>query len=259
MSEAHPFQTLKGKVAIVTGGARGIGATIVLDLTRRGANVCTTFTSESSKSRCEELEKKVSSLSNGAKLIYVQADASQIESADKAVKETTKAFGDHIDILVNNAAIEIDRPIVETTKEDFDKVFHTNVLGPLLMTKAVIPHLRTPGRIINISSVGARIGYSNLALYASSKAALEGLTRSFAAELGDKGTTVNAIAPGPVQSDMLDQIPDSIKIPQRDATSVQKRFGEPQEIADAVAYLAGPESSWVSGQTLNLSGGWTMY
>lgn len=259
MAEAHQFQTLKGKVAIVTGGSRGIGSTIVLDLVKRGANVCTTFTSESSKSKCEEMQKKVSSLSNGAKLIYVQADASKEESADKVVDETVKAFGDHIDILVNNAAIEIDPAIIETTKEDFDKIFHTNVLGPLLMTKAVIPHLRTPGRIINISSVGARMGYSKLALYASSKAAVEGLTRSFAAELGDKGTTVNAIAPGPIQSDMLDQIPDSIKVPQREATAVQQRFGEAQEIADAVAYLAGPESSWVSGQTLNLSGGFTMY
>jgi len=254
-----PAQTLAGKVAIVTGGSRGIGATIATDLARRGANVCITYTSESSKSKSEDLALEVSKLSNGTQLVSVQADASKEESAAAVVEMASKAFGDHIDILVNNAAIEIDRAISDTSRGDFDKVFHTNVLGPLLMTKAVLPHLRTPGRIINISSVGARVGYSKLALYASSKAALEGLTRSFAAELGHSGTTVNAVAPGPVQSDMLDQIPAEIKVPQREATAVQKRFGEPQEIANAVAYLASPDSSWVSGQVLNLSGGWTMY
>ncbi|KAK5946105.1 hypothetical protein PMZ80_000245 [Knufia obscura] len=254
-----PPQTLEGKNAIVTGASRGIGATIAIDLAQRGANVCVTYTSESSKTKCQTLASQVSKMSNGAKLVHIRADASNQGSAVRVVEKSTTAFGDHIDILVNNAAIEIDRAITETTKEDFDKVFHTNVLGPLLMTKAVIPHLRAPGRIINISSVGARVGYAKLALYSSSKSALEGLTRSFAAELGHDGTTVNAIAPGPVESDMLDQIPDEIKIPQRDATAVQKRFGEAQEIANAVAYLAGPDSSWVSGQVLNLSGGWTMY
>lgn len=254
-----PPQTLQGKVAIVTGASRGIGAVIALDLAKRGANVCATYTSESSKAKCEALAAEVSKLGNNTKLVHIQADASKEESANQVMQVTAKAFGDHMDILVNNAAIEIDRPVTVTTREDFDKVFHTNVLGPLLMIKAMVPHLRAPARIINVSSVGARCGYANLALYASSKSALEGLTRSFAAELGHDGTTVNAVAPGPVQSDMLDQIPDKIKIPQRDATSVQQRFGEPQEIANAVAYLAGPDSSWVSGQVLNLSGGWTFY
>jgi len=254
-----PSQTLAGKNAIVTGASRGIGATIALDLAQRGANVCVTYSSDSSEAKCQELVSKVSKLSNGAKLAHVRADVSDPESAAHVVKKSISAFGDHIDILVNNAAVEINRAISETTKEDFDTVFHTNVLGPLLLTKAVLPHLRTPGRIINISSVGARSGFAKLALYSSSKAALEGLTRSFAAELGHSGTTVNAVAPGPVQSDMLDQIPDEVKIPQREATAVQKRFGEAEEIAHAVAYLAGPESSWVSGQVLNLSGGWTMY
>lgn len=256
---ALPPQILAGKVAIVTGASRGIGAVVAVDLAKRGASVCITYVSESSKAKCEALALEVSKLSNRTELIFVQADVSEEGSAPRVVQTAVEALGGHVDILVNNAAVVVDRAISETTKDDFDRVFHTNVLGPLLMTKALLPHLRTPGRIINVSSVGARVGYAKLALYSSSKAGLEGLTRSFAAELGDQGTTVNAIAPGPVQSDMLDQIPDSIKIPQREATAVQKRFGEAQEIANAVAYLAGPDSSWVSGQVLNLSGGWTMY
>lgn len=256
---ALPPQTLAGKVAIVTGASRGIGSVVAVDLAKRGASVCITYVSESSKSKCEALASEVSKLSNGTKLISVQADVSKEDSAALVVETTAEAFGGHVDILVNNAAVVIDRAISETTKDDFDRVFYTNVLGPLLVTKALLPYLRTPGRIVNVSSVGARVGYAKLALYNSSKAGLEGLTRSFAAELGDKGTTVNAVAPGPVQSDMLDQIPQSIKGPQREATAVQKRFGEAQEIANAVAYLAGPDSSWVSGQVLNLSGGWTMY
>lgn len=256
--KAHKYQTLEGRVAIVTGGSRGIGEGIVLDLLTRGANVCTTFSSESSIPLCEELQKKASSLSNGAKLIYVQADVSVVESAEKVLNETIKAFGDHIDILVNNAAVLISPQVIETTREDFDKVFHTNVLGPILLSKAVIPHLRHPGRIISISSVSGRIGYPGLVLYGASKSALEGFTRNMAFELGDKGTTVNCIAPGGVQSKMLDDVPDEIKNPQKDRTPIQNRFGEAQEIADAVAYLAGPESSWVTGQTISLSGGFVM-
>jgi 3-oxoacyl-[acyl-carrier protein] reductase len=114
-------------------------------------------------------------------------------------------------------------------------------------------------RIINISSVGARSGFAELSLYTSSKAALEGLTRSWAGELGGNGTTVNAVAPGPVKSAMLDSIPEAIVKAQMDGTPVEKRVGEPREISSVVSWLAGEESGWVSGQVLNASGGWSMY
>ena len=127
------------------------------------------------------------------------------------------------------------------------------------MTQSVLPHLRAPGRIINNSSVGGRAGFAELSLYTSSKAGLEGLTRSWAAELGKDGTTANAVAPRPVQSEMLDSIPEDIKESQKKGTPMQQRFGVPQEICDVVSWLAGSESGWVSGQTINASGGWKVY
>lgn len=185
---------------------------MALDFARRGAKVAITYISDSSKAKCEALAAQVEKLDNGSQLLYIRADVSDDNSPSTVVAETVKAYGDGIDVLVNNAAIEIGRSIQDITKEDFDKVYYANVRGPLLLTKAVLPHLRSPGRIINVSSVGARNGFPGLSLYGSSKAALEGLTRCLAAELGHNGTTVNAVAPGPVESDMLDQIPDSIKV-----------------------------------------------
>lgn len=144
------------------------------------------------------------------------------------------------------------------------------------MVQAVLPHLRRPGRIVNISSVGARAGYPGTGVYSASKAALEGFTRNWAAELGKDGTTVNAVNPGPVQSEMLDQVDPKIVAPQKEATAVEKRVGTPEEIAEIVAFLAEPRSSWVSwlspnvrnrsangvqvtGQCISSSGGYAMY
>lgn len=127
------------------------------------------------------------------------------------------------------------------------------------MLQAVLPHLRQPGRIINISSVGARAGHPGTGTYSASKAALEGYTRNWAAELGKDGTTVNAVNPGPVQSEMLDQVSEEIKGPQMKATPIEQRFGEPEEIAEIVGFLAESRSSWVTGQCLSASGGFAMY
>lgn len=127
------------------------------------------------------------------------------------------------------------------------------------MLQAVLPHLRRPGRIVNISSVGAREGYPGIATYSASKAALEGFTRGWAAELGKDGTTVNAVNPGPVQSEMLDQVSREIVEPQMKATAIEKRVGKAEEIAEIVAFLAEPRSSWVTGQCISASGGFKMY
>lgn len=146
--------TLFGKVAVVTGASRGIGASIALDLAKRGANITIVYTSARSGKPADELISEIHSMGNGAKAIKVQADLRQIEAPEKVVSATLSAFGNSIDILVNNAGVELVKPILEVSPEDFASVFDLNVRGAYLMTKAVIPHLRAPGRVINISCWG---------------------------------------------------------------------------------------------------------
>ena len=252
-------QTLAGRTAIVTGSSRGIGATIALDLARRGANVMITYTSPSSKVKAQAIVDEINNLNYGNAAISFQGDLRDAEVPERIVQEAIKSFNGFIDILVNNAAAELNKPLGAITTEDFASIYDLNVRAPTLLTQAVLPHLRRPGRIINISSVGGRAGFANLSMYCSSKAALEGLTRCWAAELGKDGTTVNAVAAGPVESKMLANIPKEIVDMQKRDTPVGQRVGTAQEIANVVSWLASPESGWISGQTLNASGGWTMY
>jgi 3-oxoacyl-[acyl-carrier protein] reductase len=171
----------------------------------------------------------------------------------------TQGKEEKVHILVNNAGIELVRRLGDITPEDFGSVYDVNVRGTLLMTQAVLPFLGLSGRIINISSVGGRAGFAGLSMYCSSKAAIEGLTRCWAAELGHDGTTVNTLSPGPVQSELLDNIPKEIVEAQKKATPLQNRVGTVEEVADIVGWLAGEESRWVTGQTISASGGWAMY
>ncbi|KAF3005071.1 hypothetical protein E8E13_009600 [Curvularia kusanoi] len=249
---------LQGKVAIVTGASRGIGAGLAIELARRGASVALVYTSAKSEEKSKKIAADIASLNNGSKAHVIQADLKQLEAPEKIVASTREAFGDKIDILVNNAGVLWANPIEETTAEDFAGIFDVNVRAPLLLTKAVVPHLRKPGRIINMSSVGARIGPPKLSLYAASKAAIEGLTKSLAHELGDAGHTVNAVAPGPVESEMLADVPKDIVDMQLKTTAVEHRVGTADDIARIVCFLASEDSKWVSGQTISASGGFLM-
>ncbi|KAF2500502.1 dehydrogenase with different specificitie [Lophium mytilinum] len=250
--------TLQGKVAIVTGASRGIGAGVALDLAKRGAKVTIAYTSPRSSQPADDLISQIKALENGAEAIKVQADLSQVESADKIVAATRDAFGPSIDILVNNAGVEMAKPILESTAEDYAFIFDVNVRGAWLMVKAVVPHLRAPGRIINLSSVGGRCGFENFSLYSASKAAIEGMTRGFAAELGPAGHTVNAVGPGPIQSEMLDQIPKDLVDMQKKQTPMGHRVGTVEDVALIIGMLAEEQSQWVTGQTISASGGFLM-
>ncbi|KAH8781229.1 dehydrogenase [Diaporthe sp. PMI_573] len=266
MSTLSTVMPLTGKTAVVTGASRSIGYGIALKLAQQGANVVLGYTSPSSSSKAAELQATIESLPHHPKAHAVQADLGTLDGPGHLISETVKwaaaeglSSADKIDILVNNAGIERVKGLAELSVEDYSAVFDVNVRGTILLTQAALPHLNPNARIVNISSVGARAGFKNLGLYCSSKAAIEGLTRCWAAELGGNGTTVNVVSPGPVQSEMLDNIPKEIVEMQKQQTPVQNRLGTIEEIADVVAWLAGPSSSWITGQTISASGGWAMY
>ena len=218
-----------------------------------------TFTSQSSAGSADELLRKIEGLQNGAKAIKVQANLRQVQAPEEIVEVTRSAFGDHIDILVNNAGCELVRSLGDVSAEDFSHVFHLNVRAVALMSKAVLPYLRAPGRIINIGSVGARSGFKDVSLYCSSKAAVEGLTRCFAAELGPQGHTVNTVNPGPVPTDVLDGVPQEIVAMQKQTTPMEQRLGTTDDIAQIIGFLSEESSRWITGQAISASGGYAMY
>ena len=218
-----------------------------------------TFTSPASEKYVDELVKRIEQLHNGSAAAKVQADLRQIDAPEKIVQATRSAFGDHVDILVNNAGCTLEKGLGDISVDDFSYVYDLNVRAVLLMSKEVLPYLRPPGRIINLSSVGARAGYKEFSLYCSSKAAVEGMTRCFAAELGAQGHTVNAVNPGPVQTDILDGIPKEIVEMQKKSTPIENRPGTTDDIAQIVGFLSEESSRWITGQAISASGGFSMY
>jgi 3-oxoacyl-[acyl-carrier protein] reductase len=207
------------------------------------------------------LQEKIATLPHKPQTYTVQADLGTLDGPARLVRQLTEQWGGtlKVDILVNNAGLERVKPLSELKIEDYDAVYNLNVRGVILLTQSILSYLNANGRIVNISSVGSRATFKELSLYCSSKAALEGLTRCWAAELGGNGTTVNAVSPGPVQSEMLDNIPKDIVEMQKSQTPVQNRLGTIDEIASVVAWLAGPSSGWITGQVISASGGWAMY
>lgn len=207
----------------------------------------------------DELVKRIEQLHNGSAAIKVQADLRQVDAPEEIVQATRSAYGEHIDILVNNAGCELVKGLGDISANDFSYVYDLNVRAVLLMSKAVLPYLRAPGRIINVGSVGARLGFKDLSLYCSSKAAVEGMTRCFAAELGPQGHTVNTVNPGPVQTDVLDGIPKDIVEMQKKMTPVEYRLGTTDDIGQIVGFLSEESSRWITGQAISASGGFSMY
>jgi 3-oxoacyl-[acyl-carrier protein] reductase len=244
---------LAGKVAVVTGASKGIGASIARHLAQEGAAVVVNYSS--SKAAAERVVNEI--VGNEGKAIAVQANVSQKADVQRLFSETKKAFG-KIDILVNNAGIYEFAPLEEVTAEHFHKQFDLNVLGLLFATQEAVKLFGTSGgSIINISSVVATMGVPNGAVYSGTKAAVEAVTRSLAKELGPRKIRVNTINPGMVETEGLHSagISDSDFRKQVEAQTPLGRIGQPQDISPAAVFLASSDSSWITGESFYISGG----
>ena len=242
---------LQNKRALVTGGSRGIGAAIVKRLAREGAHVALTYVSKP-----DEANKTAASASElGVKSLAIQADSGVPEAIVAAVERTAQEFGG-IDILVNSAGIAAMAPIENFSLKDFDRTIAVNVRAVFVATQAALKHMKQGGRIINIGSCNAeRMPFPGGAVYAMSKAALVGLVKGLARDLGPRGITINNIQPGPVDTDMNPANGDFAEMLKK--KMALPRYGHVDEIAAMVAYLAGPEAGFVTGASLTIDGGFT--
>ena len=245
---------LEGKVALVTGGSRGIGRSICLKLAARGASVIVNYLrSEEAANETVDAIK-----ASGGEALALQADVSAAEQAAALFKEATKIYGT-LDILVNNAGMTRDNVIMMMKPADFDLVLATNLRSCWLCSKAAarIMMRKRTGSIINITSVVGIAGNGGQSNYAASKAGIIGLTKSLAKELAARGVRVNAVAPGFVETDMTADLADELKARAIEAIPLG-RMGSAEEIASAVAFLASPEAAYITGQTLVVDGGMVM-
>jgi 3-oxoacyl-[acyl-carrier protein] reductase len=240
---------LEGKIAIITGGSRGIGAAIAKRLAADGANVAITYTkgAEAAASVVKGIERA------GRKAIAIQADAADAEAVKAAVEKTVATFG-RLDVLVNNAGTAIPKTFEETTLEEMDRVIDINLRGTFVATHAALKHMKDGGRIIMIgSSVGERMMTPGLVPYSATKGAVKMFSQGLSREVGNRGITVNNIQPGPIDTE-LNPAAGDWAAPQKAATALN-RYGSVDDVAALVAFVAGPEASYITGANLTVDGG----
>jgi 3-oxoacyl-[acyl-carrier protein] reductase len=243
------MSNLNNRVALVTGGSRGIGAAIAKRLAADGANVAITYTkgANAAASVVKEIER------TGRKAIAIQADATDAGAVEAAVAKTVATLG-QLDVLVNNAGTAIPKKFEETTLEEIDHMLSLNVRGALVATQAALKYMKNGGRIIMIgSSVGERNMTPGLAAYSATKGAIKMFTQGLSREVGDRGITVNNVQPGPIDTD-LNPAAGDWAAPQK-ANTALNRYGTVDEVAALVAFVAGPEAAYITGANLTVDGG----
>lgn len=242
------------QTAIVTGGSRGIGRAVAVRLAKDGMNLVINYRGDSAAA--EETERLCREL--GAEVLLVQGDVSRAEDCEKLAAQAKEAFG-RVDVLVNNAGITRDGLLARMTEEDFRAVLDVNLVGPWNMMKAVnrIMMKQRYGRIVNLSSVTGLMGNMGQTNYAAAKAGILGMTKSYAREVAGRGITVNAVAPGFIDTDMTEAMPEGAK--DKIITGIPMgRTGKPEDVAEAVAFLASEQAGYITGEVLRVDGGMAM-
>jgi 3-oxoacyl-[acyl-carrier protein] reductase len=241
---------LAGKIALVTGGAQGIGKEVALLLARNGANI---IVSDINLEKAEETSKEIGSI--GPQSMAIKVDVANLKEVERMVEAILEKFG-KIDILVNNAGITRDKLILRMTEEDWDAVLNVNLKGTFNCTKAVVRHMakQRSGKIVNIASVVGEMGNAGQVNYSASKAGVIGLTKTIAREFAQRRINVNALAPGYIETPMTEVLPEKVKEELRRLIPME-RLGKPEDVAEAVLFLVSEESNYITGHVLDVNGG----